>query len=61
MVNIRHRRSWEIAEALATPEEAFLNRRALLAAMGIGTLAAAGSPLRARAAEGDPTADLYPA
>lgn len=61
MVNIHRRRSWEIAERFATPEDAFLNRRALLAAMGIGTLAAAAAPLRARAADGDPTADLYPA
>lgn len=60
MVNIHRRRSWEIADRLATPEHAFLNRRALLAAMGFGAMAAA-VPGRARGEEPDPTADLYPA
>lgn len=33
---IRRRPEWEIAEAAATPESAYLNRRALLAGMGAG-------------------------
>ncbi|MDH3580091.1 MAG: protein-methionine-sulfoxide reductase catalytic subunit MsrP [Hyphomicrobiales bacterium] len=55
---IRTPRGWEITESEATPEEVFLNRRALLA--GAGTIAAASAfPGLALAAE-DPTADLYP-
>ena len=64
MVAIHRRPSWAIAEALATPEAAYLNRRSLLQAMGIGTLSVAGlaSATRAvRAEDADPTADLYPA
>ncbi len=54
--------SWMIPDALATPESAFLNRRTLLAAMGLGlAVAGAGWPQRAGAQDGDPTADLYPA
>ncbi|MDH3195554.1 MAG: protein-methionine-sulfoxide reductase catalytic subunit MsrP, partial [Hyphomicrobiales bacterium] len=51
----------------ATPENLFINRRAILKAAGFGALSAgtglsAGfGPGRARAAETDPTADLYPA
>lgn len=59
---IRNRPSWVIADRLATPEAAFLNRRALLAAMGLGLASAAiGLPRRAHGQEADPTADLYPA
>lgn len=61
MVNIKRRRSWEIAESLATPEDAFLNRRSLLAAMGFGAVAATFAAGRAYSEEADPTADLYPA
>lgn len=53
---------WELPESLATPEQVFLNRRALLA--GTGAIALAGSlPGHALAekSEADPTADLYPA
>jgi sulfoxide reductase catalytic subunit YedY len=39
MANVRIPRSWEIPERLATPEEVFLNRRQLLAALGWGALA----------------------
>ncbi|MGC4026352.1 MAG: protein-methionine-sulfoxide reductase catalytic subunit MsrP [Mesorhizobium sp.] len=59
MVAIHRRPSWAIAESLATPESIFLNRRAILAGMGLG-LASAILPRPARA-ESDPTADLYPA
>lgn len=47
------RPDWHIPERLATPEAAYVNRRALLAAMGFGGLAAA---LPARAAT-DPFAE----
>jgi len=40
---------WALPESAATPEDVFLNRRAVLAAMGIGA-AAAALPGRARAA-----------
>ena len=64
MANIHRRPSWAIPETLATPEWAFLNRRGLLQAMGIGSVAltgALGGSLRSARAEADPTADLYPA
>lgn len=63
MVFIHRRPAWAIAEALATPEQAFLNRRALLRAMGLGLAATglAGTIGEAGAATADPTADLYPA
>ncbi|MBH0236375.1 protein-methionine-sulfoxide reductase catalytic subunit MsrP [Methylobrevis albus] len=62
---IRTRRSWEIRDAEATPEAAFLDRRRLLALGGLaaGSLLLPGTllPGTARAQESDPTADLYPA
>ena len=63
---VKVKRGWEIPESEATPEAAFLNRRNLLKAMGMGSLAAAaGAMLPARAAfaadEADPSAGLYPA
>lgn len=56
---IKVRRGWEIPESEATPEAAFLNRRALMA----GGLGLAGAALMERPAfaAADPTADLYPA
>lgn len=63
MVAIHRRPSWAISEALATPEDAFLNRRSLLKGMGLGALGTAAM-LKARhanAEDADPTADLYPA
>lgn len=58
---IRTRRTWDIPEHLATPEAVFLNRRQILAGLGLGAgLTLAGRPARAQAAA-DPTADLYPA
>jgi len=48
---IYHRKpSWHIPEALATTEDAFLNRRQWLAAMGLGGAAAALMSRRAQAA-----------
>ncbi len=62
---LKVKRGWEIPESQATPKSVFRNRRALLKAMGMGSLlAAAGLPLgQARAAaapEPDPSAGLYP-
>ncbi|MBD0414589.1 protein-methionine-sulfoxide reductase catalytic subunit MsrP [Oryzicola mucosus] len=63
MVFIHRRPTWAIAEHLATPESAFLNRRALLQSMGLGMATAAmfAGTRGARAQDADPTADLYPA
>jgi len=63
---VKIKRGWEIPESEATPEAAFLNRRNLLKAMGMGSLAmAAGAALPGRAAfaedAADPSAGLYPA
>ena len=54
---IRHRKPWDIAASLVTPERIFLNRRAFMVASGAAALGMTG---RARA-EGDPSAGLYPA
>ncbi|MBS3650939.1 protein-methionine-sulfoxide reductase catalytic subunit MsrP [Pseudaminobacter sp. 19-2017] len=58
-----HRRpSWAIPDLEATPYSAFVNRRAILAGLGVGALGlGAGLPRLALAQEADPTADLYPA
>lgn len=62
MVAIHRRPSWMIPDSQATPEGAYINRRALVAAMGFATLAMAGTVAdHASAAEADPSADLYPA
>ncbi len=56
--------AWAIPESQATPEELFLNRRALIKGIAAGSILAAGAPLLApgrAAAATDPTADLYPA
>jgi len=64
---IKRRRGWELPEQEATPESAFLHRRALLGAgMGAMGLGLAGSAIlggrdAARAATAEPTSDLYPA
>lgn len=62
---VKVKRGWEIPESQATPKSVFYNRRALLKAMGMGTLLAAGSsalPFAAAraAADPDPSAGLYP-
>ena len=57
---IKQARGWELPESEATPEAAFLNRRALIG----GALSIAGSalaPASALAQRADPTLDLYPA
>jgi methionine sulfoxide reductase catalytic subunit len=58
-MHILHRRGWEIPEWQTTPEAVYLSRRALLS--GAGALAAAAALPNKALAEGDPTADLYPA
>jgi methionine sulfoxide reductase catalytic subunit len=65
---IKIKRGWELRESEATPESAFLNRRALVKAMGLGAIVAgAGGGLGAfdaLAADNpapDPSAGLYPA
>lgn len=63
MVSIHTRPAWAIDESCATPEDAYLNRRTILAGMGLGGIAAAAMTMMpgiARSAT-DPTADLYPA
>jgi len=64
MAHLRIPRLWEIPERLATPESVFWNRRQVLAALGLGALAA-GLPEIARAAptapKGDPAKMLQPA
>jgi methionine sulfoxide reductase catalytic subunit len=61
-VLILNRPSWHLSESLATPEQIFLNRRALMA----GSAAAVGAALLpsdalAQAQSVDPSASLYPA
>ncbi|HEY1502753.1 MAG TPA: protein-methionine-sulfoxide reductase catalytic subunit MsrP [Stellaceae bacterium] len=70
---IKVRRGWEMRESEATPESVFLNRRALVKAMGMGQLifmsglASAGLPFGDAFAASkaddapDPSAGLYPA
>ena len=68
---IRTRRGWEIPESQATPEAAFLDRRAFLAAgAGAASIAAGVTPASAQwfassqpnlDRKPDPTDDLYPA
>ncbi len=57
---IKRRRGWELGENQATPEAAYLNRRQLVQAMGLGA-AALAVPTVAAAQDKDPSAGLYPA
>ena len=58
---IRRKKGWELRESAATPESAYLDRRALLKTMAVGSmLAPALAPVPAQAAEEDPSAGLYP-
>ncbi|HEV2100250.1 MAG TPA: protein-methionine-sulfoxide reductase catalytic subunit MsrP [Stellaceae bacterium] len=58
---IRRNKGWELRESAATPESAYLDRRALLKTMMVGSmLAPALAPALAQAAEEDPSAGLYP-
>ena len=65
---IRRRRGWELAEAQATPEAVFRERRRFIKAAAGGSILAAGGALlgavpgaAAPALGADPTLDLYPA
>jgi len=62
---VKAKRGWEIPESQATPESVFANRRSLLQAMGLGTLAATavgpfGSAFAADDKTIDPSVKLYP-
>jgi methionine sulfoxide reductase catalytic subunit len=61
-MHVIRRRGWEIPERLATPEQAFFDRRSFLAG-GAATLALLPEAARAQRVSDlpDPTADLYPA
>jgi methionine sulfoxide reductase catalytic subunit len=57
---IKRRRGWELGENQATPEAAYLQRRSLVKAMGLGA-ASLALPAIASAQDKDPSATLYPA
>jgi sulfoxide reductase catalytic subunit YedY len=60
---IKRRRGWELPEGAATPESLYLDRRHVLAGMGLAAIAAGGAllPRGARGqATADPSARLYP-
>ena len=57
---IKRRRGWELGENRATPESAYLQRRFLVKAMGLGA-ASLALPATASAQDKDPSAALYPA
>ncbi len=57
---IKRRRGWELGENQATPEAVYLQRRALVKAMGLGA-ASLALPGIASAQDKDPSAALYPA
>jgi methionine sulfoxide reductase catalytic subunit len=73
MMRIRRKRSWELPESAATPEDVWLNRRRILQALGIGG-AILAAPLALRmggsghepvapepaTTPDDPSAGLYP-
>ena len=67
-MHILRRPGWHIGENQATPETVFVNRRKVLAGMGLGLGAGAAGglagnlafPVRAMAAGEDPSAGLYP-
>jgi methionine sulfoxide reductase catalytic subunit len=57
---IKRKRGWELPESAATPESVYMNRRTLLAGMGIAAIGG-GLPFSAALAqEADPSAKLYP-
>ena len=61
---IKVKRGWELPDSAATDESVFLNRRKLVAALGLGPLVLGGLTSisgRVLAEESDPTANLYPA
>jgi sulfoxide reductase catalytic subunit YedY len=60
---VHRRKGWELPERAATAERVFLDRRSLLARMGLGAMLPPGLAGAAIAAEepADPSARLYPA
>jgi sulfoxide reductase catalytic subunit YedY len=63
---IKRRRGWEVAEREATPESVYLDRRGLIKAAGLGSIAMAAAPFApafgaAPAEAPDPSAGFYPA
>jgi sulfoxide reductase catalytic subunit YedY len=56
---IKRTKGWELPERTATPESQYLNRRAMVKAMGLGSVALAVPGLAL--AEDDPSAGKYPA
>jgi len=64
---VKAKKGWELPESAATDESVFRQRRALVKAMGLGALLAAGGSVGlsgraiAAGAEEDPSAALYPA
>src|SRR5256885_1037111 len=59
---IEPKRGWELRESEATPEAVFHRRRDLLKAIAAGSILAPGLLSSfARAAEAEPSAELYPA
>lgn len=61
---IGKKRRWELPESAVTPEPVYLNRRNILAGLGLGALSAGALQTgltTGAAASDDPTADLYPA
>jgi sulfoxide reductase catalytic subunit YedY len=58
---IKRTRGWELPERLATPESSYLNRRSLVAALGVGAASLALPGIAsAQKAETDPSASKYP-
>ncbi|HUG61702.1 MAG TPA: protein-methionine-sulfoxide reductase catalytic subunit MsrP [Methylomirabilota bacterium] len=59
---IKSKRRWELNETAATPEDAFMNRRQILATAGLGAGLLMTAGLRqVKAQDGSPIADLFPA
>jgi len=59
---VKSKRGWELPEREATPESAYLNRRELVQALGLGAIVAGSlwSGNARAAAEPDPSSGLYP-
>ena len=72
VMNIRKKRAWELPEKAATPERVYLDRRRILAGLGLGGVILAApaalrmAPERMRSVQAEPEpspdlwADLYP-
>jgi sulfoxide reductase catalytic subunit YedY len=57
---IKRTRGWELPESAATPESVYMNRRTLLAGMGMAAIGGALPFSAALGQEADPSAKLYP-